>query len=195
MIVYDAVCVIAETAPWHFEAAALADVYWRRAEASPSGLELTSETLDAWKQEARDAVFREWSRELNSSCVGAWTLSAISPVLREWVERGWGALSYRLVQVLSGHGCFGSYLHRIGRESAPSCHHCSSQLDTALHTLVECPAWTSERRPLEGLLGANNELTLHDLVKMMVADDAKWGMVAAFCETIMKAKEDAERAR
>ncbi|CAG4935877.1 unnamed protein product [Colias eurytheme] len=191
---YDAVCVIAGTAPWHLEAAALAEVYWRRVEVRERDEELPSETLEGWKREARDAVFVNWSREINSSCVGAWTLSAISPVLREWVERRWGPLSYRLVQVLSGHGCFGSYLHRIGREPAPTCHHCSDQLDTAHHTLAECPAWTAERRALEGLLG-EEEVTLRGLAKVMISGNTKWKTVVAFCEAVMKAKEVAERAR
>ncbi|CAG4914405.1 unnamed protein product [Colias eurytheme] len=84
---YDAVCVIAGTAPWHLEAAALAEVYWRRAEAREREEELPTETLEGWKREARDVVFHKWRQELDSSCVGAWTLSALSPVLREWAER------------------------------------------------------------------------------------------------------------
>ncbi|CAG4978795.1 unnamed protein product [Colias eurytheme] len=194
---YDAVCVIAGTAPWHLEAAALSQVYWRRAEARAKDEGLTSEMLLEWKREARDAVFRRWRRELDSSCVGAWTLNAVSPVLREWVDRQWGPLSYRLVQVLSGHGCFGNYLHRIGREPAPACHHCSSLQDSASHTLADCPAWTDERESLRSLLGADTQLSLQTLVETMVSsdDDRAWKIVATFCATVMKRKEDAERAR
>ncbi|CAG4927182.1 unnamed protein product [Colias eurytheme] len=49
---YDAVCVIAGTAPWHLEAAALAQVYWRRTEARERDENLPSEMLQGWKQEA-----------------------------------------------------------------------------------------------------------------------------------------------
>ncbi|XP_011049317.1 PREDICTED: uncharacterized protein LOC105143041 [Acromyrmex echinatior] len=43
------------------------------------------------------------------------TMRVISPHLKEWIEKDC-ALSYRLTQVFSGHGCFGEYLCRIGRE-------------------------------------------------------------------------------
>ncbi|XP_053990429.1 uncharacterized protein LOC128882726 [Hylaeus volcanicus] len=48
------------------------------------------------------------------------------------------SLTYKLLCV--GHGCFGEYLQRMGRESTAQCHHCGEKVDTARHTLEECPA-------------------------------------------------------
>ncbi|XP_047025891.1 uncharacterized protein LOC124634368 [Helicoverpa zea] len=31
-----------------------------------------------------------------------------------------------MTQDLTGYGCFGRYLHRIGREEASGCHHCAN---------------------------------------------------------------------
>ncbi|KAJ0176847.1 hypothetical protein K1T71_008026 [Dendrolimus kikuchii] len=61
--------------------------------------------------------------------------------------------------VLTGHGCFGRYLCRLGREATSGCHHCDTgDEDTALHTLQECPAWTEQRRELVAHTGFDTSL-------------------------------------
>lgn len=50
-----------------------------------------------------------------------------------------GALSFRLTQILTGRGVFGSYLARIGREEATECWFCRALEDDVGHTLSECP--------------------------------------------------------
>ncbi|KAJ0182726.1 hypothetical protein K1T71_002095 [Dendrolimus kikuchii] len=103
----------------------------------------------------------------------------------------WGR-PYHLV--LTGHGCFGRYLCRIGRESSSGCQHCSASVeDTALHTLQECPAWDGERRVLGANIGP--DLSLPAVVQAMVGGQPEWDAVASFCEAVMSAKEAAERER
>ncbi|XP_072941916.1 uncharacterized protein [Epargyreus clarus] len=105
-------------------------------------------------------------------------------------------MGYRDVdlKVLSGHGCFGSYLCRIGREPTARCHHCNDCLDeTAQHTLEVCPAWNAERSALSSVVGA--DLSLSTVVRAMVGSDRSWQAVRSFCEAVMLAKEAAERAR
>jgi len=65
------------------------------------------------------------------------------------VDRRQGGLSFRLVQILTGHSCFGEYLH----EKATQCHHYSEVMDTAQHTLEVCPAWDVQRRVLRQFVG------------------------------------------
>ena len=43
-----------------------------------------------------------------------------------------------LTQVLTGHGCFSEYLHRIRKEATARCHHCDASVDSAQHTLEFC---------------------------------------------------------
>ncbi|XP_072755742.1 uncharacterized protein [Anoplolepis gracilipes] len=38
-----------------------------------------------------------------------------------------------MTQVLTEHGCFGEYLHRIGKEGTTSCHNCEDERDGAAH--------------------------------------------------------------
>ncbi|XP_070529989.1 uncharacterized protein [Cardiocondyla obscurior] len=70
--------------------------------------------------------------------------------MEDWVDRcGWkGVTSFWTTQIITGHGCFSSYLHRIGKEASTACHHCDDGIDDAQHTLEVCPAWTEERQVL-----------------------------------------------
>ncbi|KAJ0176827.1 hypothetical protein K1T71_008006 [Dendrolimus kikuchii] len=110
------------------------------------------------------------------------------------IGRDYGTLTFRLTQVLSGHGCFGRYLCRLGREPTSGCHHCDTgDEDTALHTLQECPAWTEQRRDLVAFTGL--DLSLPAVVRTMVGSRTGWDAVSSFCEHVMFAKEEAERER
>lgn len=63
-----------------------------------------------------------------------------------------------MTQVLTGHGCFGEYLCRIKKERTTACHHCEEAVDTAQHTLAECPAWVEERRVLTDIVSGDLSL-------------------------------------
>ncbi|KAJ0169640.1 hypothetical protein K1T71_014825 [Dendrolimus kikuchii] len=78
----------------------------------------------------------EWATRLAHPSASHRIIAAIRPAFTSWIERRHGALSFRLTQVLSGHGSFGRYLCQIRREQTAGCHHCSASVeDTALHTL------------------------------------------------------------
>lgn len=143
---------------------------------------------------ARDMV-DEWTRRLARPTAGHTVIAAVLPVMGEWLERRFGSLSFRLTQVLTGHGCFGRYLCRIGREPTPRCHHCEGcPDDSARHTLEECPAWAEPRRTLVRAAGLGR-LTLLALVLSMVGGAGPWEAAVTFCEEVMSAKETAERER
>ncbi|PZC81930.1 hypothetical protein B5X24_HaOG211716 [Helicoverpa armigera] len=126
-------------------------------------------------------------------CQGHATIVAVSPLFEEWLGWSHGALTYRMTQVLTGHGCFGRYLHRIGPEEAPGCHHCADSLeDTVDHTVQECLAWEGHRRVLVEALGGG-DLSRPALVQAMVRGEREWDAVASFCEAVMLEKEEAER--
>lgn len=190
---YDAVCLIAGSAPWHLEATALADVYWRRADTREAGREPDTETIRSWRLDACQRVIQDWRTDLDRAEMGGYTISAILPVLTKWLEKKRGPLSFRLVQVITGHGCFGKYLHRIRREPTPACHHCQGDNDDAAHTLAACPAWAEERRHLVAAFGT--DLGLPEVIKKAVDDLDKWTVLTRFCGVVMRLKEEAERAR
>ncbi|CAB3254621.1 unnamed protein product [Arctia plantaginis] len=120
-------------------------------------------------------------------------VSAVLPNLEAWVGREGGRVTYRLTQVLTGHGCFGEYLNRIGREETAQCQHCAADWDSAQHTLEDCPAWASEREVLVGQIG--RDLSPPAIIAAMLAGEEGWGAVVSFCEAVMLQKETAERDR
>ncbi|XP_071635058.1 uncharacterized protein [Temnothorax longispinosus] len=111
----------------------------------------------------------------------------------EWLDSRRLELSFHAVQVLTGHGCFGEYLCRIGREATTKCHHCDEERDTAQHTLAHRPAWTAQRRVLQGEIG--QDLSLPAMVAAMVGNESKWRAFTGFCGAVMARKEEAERIR
>ncbi|XP_041973953.1 uncharacterized protein LOC121729496 [Aricia agestis] len=135
-----------------------------------------------------------WEERLLEPRVSVDLIGAIHPVFREWVDRKKGALSFRLTQVLTGHGCFGRYLCEIvGREETTRCHHCDDERDTAAHTLTACPSWTRQRAALTAAIGP--DLPLPALVSAMLSSEQNWRDVEKFAEEVISNKEEAERDR
>jgi hypothetical protein len=98
------------------------------------------------------------------------------------------------LQVLSGHGCFGKYLHQIARrEVTPVCHECGAAEDTAQHTLEACAAWGPQHHTLTQLIG--DDLSLPGMVGAMLGSERAWKAAVSFCETVISQKEAAERDR
>jgi len=142
---------------------------------------------------ARQRLVAAWSNWVcRPSAAGKRIVEAVQPRLVSWLERGWGGFTYRATQVFTGHGCFGDYLCRIGRERTTRCHHCGAVMDSAQHTLQECPEWAEQR----GVLAAvGNDLSLPAVVDAILGSERAWKSLLAFCVEVMSAKEEAERAR
>lgn len=146
--------------------------------------------------QSRQRTIVDWQEDLATEVAktgGGRIVSAIQPMLEEWVNRPHGALSFRMTQILSGHGCFGTYLTRIGREETEICHHCGVNADSAQHTLEECSAWSNERRDLRAVTG--RDLSLPALIRSIITSKEAWCGLSRFCEIVMTQKEQAERER
>ncbi|XP_049885128.1 uncharacterized protein LOC126380050 [Pectinophora gossypiella] len=193
-ISHEAACVLAGTPPWDLDAEVLAEVYERCAVAKAQGDGPDPEDLARWRKRAQRNLLRRWRQRLEEPCAGLRTVAAVRPVLKEWVNRRHGSLTFRLVQILSGHGSFGRYLcHIAGREPLAVCHHCACSDDTADHTLGVCPAWAQQRAVLASVVG--NDLSLPAVVNAMVGSKRAWEAMVSFCEDVVAQKEAAERTR
>jgi len=113
------------------------------------------------------------------------------PHLPAWVNRRWGGLTFRVTQLLTGHGSFGTYLRKIGKVKSAICLFCGREDDTAAHTLQSCPEWLDERSLLIGAIGPDPELAT--VIGAISANKDSWVAFASFAETVMRKKEDAER--
>jgi hypothetical protein len=58
-------------------------------------------------------------------------IAGILPNWEAWRDRGGVPLTFRMTQVLTGHGVFGEYLLKIQRKVTSICHHCQEEEDTA----------------------------------------------------------------
>lgn len=141
--------------------------------------------------EARTKTFELWRRRIDPLMGGAWTVELIGPNLEEWCKRGHGLLTFRLVQVLTGHGSFGRHKERVGKVATPTCGYCGDTCDDARHTLYSCSSWRAQRENMMTKLGGN--LNPGELVQEMLRSEDSWDAVAQFCEEVMRTKEAEER--
>lgn len=189
-----AACALAGTPPWELEAKVLAAVYEVRTAARREERPAAPEEIFRVRRDAEAEVHRRWALALQEARYGRWTIDAVLPVLDRWSRRKHGVLTYRLVQVLSGHGCFGHYLHRVARrEPTTECHHCGAADDTAQHTLEVCVAFSRQRHDLTQVVGT--DLALSSIIASMLGSEESWRAMTSFCEEVISQKEEAERVR
>ncbi|XP_063545784.1 uncharacterized protein LOC134753775 [Cydia strobilella] len=190
----EAACVLACSLPWDLDARVLASLYQWRGEVRDRGDVLAPQEIQMRRMELQQEAVDEWRLRLERPSAGVRTIEAIQPVLREWIERDFGVLTFRLTQVLSGHGCFGKYLHKQARrEPTPVCHECGAREDSAQHTLAECPVWGVEREEVIARVG--QDLSLPAIVQAMLSGEEVWQTMLDYSEHVMAKKEAAERER
>ncbi|KAL0880535.1 hypothetical protein ABMA27_015039 [Loxostege sticticalis] len=190
----DASLALAGSMPWDLHALVLAALYQWRGDQRSQGQRPAPREVEAERARLEQSAVERWRDRLAVSRAGRRTCQALLPVLEEWMRRGHGRLSYRLTQVLTGHGCFGAYLAQIGRELTGRCHHCDGrEEDTAQHTLESCPAWAREREDLIAVVGG--DLSLAAVVARMAGSREAFAAVQTFCESVLLQKEEAERVR
>ncbi|KAH8304869.1 hypothetical protein KR059_003006, partial [Drosophila kikkawai] len=164
----DAALVIAGQVP-------LTELVRERAEiyAAAQVTEATHQTRAESKITARRRSLENWQNRWDSSQKGRWTHTLI-PNITSWVERSHGQVDFYLTQVISGHGCFRSYLKRFGHETEDWCPVCGSGVvEDARHVLFEAET----------------------LVPMMLADQRVWEATATFAADVMKSFREQERRR
>lgn len=123
---------------------------------------------------------------------GKWTITALLPHFTKWFHRGNNmCLTYRMTQLLTGHGCFYRFLCMIGKVTTPHCRLCGNMEDNAQHTIEHCSAWDEERRRLKNRLG--EDLSISNIICRILEENENWISFQSFAEEIMKKKESKER--
>ena len=82
---------------------------------------------------------------------GRWTAKLIGE-LSPWFHHRRGEVDFYLTQMLTEHGLFRSYLHKMGKVGDPQCLYCGDHKDDALHTFFRCERWAQELSDREGVL-------------------------------------------
>ena len=134
---------------------------------------------------ARAATMATWRERWNRESRGAWTRRII-PDLSVWVERDFGEVNFLTTQLLTGHGLFRDYLHKMGKVDSPACRYGDAPRDDAHHTFFVCERWAAQRRILELEVGAFSPETL---VPLMTASPENWRRISAFVEAVLRRKK------
>ena len=137
---------------------------------------------------ARDERLRtldEWQQSWEGVLHGRWTKQLIGD-LRPWINRKHGETDFYLTQLLSGHGYFQSYLHKIGKSRSSDCLFCVGERDDACHIFFFCRRWDRQRRDLREKIG---ELSPDGLVGEMLKTSDNWNCVTHYARAILTVKK------
>ncbi|XP_011861152.1 PREDICTED: uncharacterized protein LOC105558198 [Vollenhovia emeryi] len=191
----DAATLLVRVPPVEFLLTARERLYEKGSAARAAGA-WTREAAEEARAEISEQTRAEWREHLGKlNVAGARTREAILPVFEEWMNRGYGKVTFRITQLLTGHGCFGTYLRRIGKAVCPYCWEegGEGEIDSAEHTIADCRTWSAERAELTTVIG--EDLSLRGVVQQMVETREKWAAFSLFVERVMRSKEEAERRR
>lgn len=138
------------------------------------------------EERTRYETLQRWQERWNADTRGRWTQRLI-PNIEKWVNRHRGDVNYYLTQMLSGHGYFRGYLHRMKKCSTPYClYENEDVIENAEHTFFTCSRWTENRRAVETITGP---LTAENIIDLMTTNEENWRAVAGYCETILRTKK------
>lgn len=137
---YEAALLLARTVPIHLQAARLRRIYERL-----NMIKYTNEDTLEEREEIKKAstvlMLRQWKLVLEAENLpGKRVRQAILPIYSRWMESRTCNFNYHVTQMITGHGSFGEYLHRIGKVQTPRCPFCNEiEVETPEHVVMECP--------------------------------------------------------
>lgn len=188
---FNAATLLARVPPWTLVSDTSRRTYNKIKELREQG-NWTKDGEERVKSAERDIMMGKWKVQMESEhSEGARTRNAILPNFELWMNRGHGSLDFHTTQILTGHGCFGSYLCKIGKVDSARCKQCREGEDTPEHTLAECTTWTEERRILTDKIG--EDLALEAVVRMACQTEEKWQAFADYANKVLRRKEEEER--
>lgn len=159
-----------------------------------------NENLKLETERITNRIWNHWYNKWNNTVQvpeSTWTRRLI-PSPRWWAERNkngkaFGQLNFRLTQMLTGHGVFKSYLHRIRKADSDECWWCQGVRDDPEHTLVSCTRWAVKRNELERKIGT--QLVVSEFMDLMILNPENWRYIDTFINYIMIEKEKFERKK
>ena len=106
----------------------------------------------------------------------------------QWLSAAPINLTFRILQLLTGHGCFTTYLTKIGATQNKMCGECGLKEDDAEHSLFECISFEMQREKMRSVIG--NDLTCDTIILATAQAGEKSLAIQEFSEEIIKQKED-----
>lgn len=192
----EVLCVITGKIPWDYIAKEAEKVFKKLKEIKEKSNKQTNEEVPTKeeKQKVKENERREtmikWQLEWTSQTKGRWTYRVI-PNIEVWYQDGPPPLEYHTVQVLTGHGCFATYLHKIGKENSENCWFCDDPKDDVMHTLFQCPRWGADREILLGHIYPET-WEVNNLANLLKKKNTNY-YIREFCKNILTEKEKWEK--
>lgn len=145
---------------------------------------------EADRAREKEATLVNWIRRWEElEGVAQWTKTVI-PDLRAWLECKFKKIDHHMTQFLSGHGCFRSYTHRIGKVPHTRCIYCEEEVDDPEHTILRCSRWRENRT---GLRIDLEEASAVNFISWMLSGEEMWNEGHKFVAEVLKQKEREER--
>lgn len=192
----EVLCVITGKLSWDYTIKEMENVFKetnklkKEEKMQPDGVTYTTEKVKEIKEKEYKKSIQKWQQEWTQLTKGRWTYSII-PSIEDWYRDGTPPLDYHTVQAVTGHGCFGSYLHKIGKEGTANCWFCDNMNDDVEHTLFQCPRWSMDRT----ILVANIHPNIWDVQNWanLLKNENTNIHVREFCRKCLSEKEKWEK--
>ena len=126
---------------------------------------------------------KEWQRRWESTDKGRWT-HRIIPEVGDWTSRKHGLVSFHLTQILTGHGCFRSYLKRIGVYQTADCPACPGCDEDVNHVLFHCPRFEEERERFQATW--ESPLSPEGIGRCLLDSQGGWDAVTGLATSIVE---------
>lgn len=133
--------------------------------------------IQAWQAKWHTTDNRRWIHQLTSND-------------ESWYKRKHVLKDFLLTQVLTGHGCFASYLKRFGRRSLAPCWFFIDIIGDIVHTIFKCDAWVENRSRCCTIVC--EDINQQSIVRIMLERKSNLDAVHTYINDVIKAKKDEE---
>lgn len=182
---------LAGTLPYEYTAEIYDKIYHRIKKEKEKGTTIQPCDINTWRQTEQAKALDTWRNDISTDKTNRRPIiNAMLKHWNKWIAYGPPNLTYRVTQMLTGHGCFANYRKKIGATDNDTCEECQGQTDSATHTLFECPAFHTQRDNLKNKLGS---LSYDTIIKALAGNTNESNAVKEFCEATMLRKEERER--
>lgn len=95
----------------------------------------------------REEAMERWQTEWEEAEAGRYTYE-ILPSVEERQKLKYIHYNHLGVQLVTGHGAFGTYLYKHNKLETSNCEHCPDQLDSPNHVMIHCTRFEDVREPI-----------------------------------------------
>lgn len=182
---YEVATLLARTPPWILVARKYKRIYDKIKRLKEDRAWNKDEEDDIKEEEERD-MLKQWKNRTKKDLPGPKVRKAVVKRFEDWTRNKHGGVNYHLTQLLTGYGCFNSYLQRIEKVDSAMCTYCKRFVDNAEHTLMVCEKWDVERDAIK--LALNSEIDMENLVKAICSGKETWKAVNTFAQCVIGKK-------